>query len=52
MILLGVGHGLPSSMIEFDTQIIPAARAMPFSFSGRVQLSKCANHLTLGDADK
>ena len=42
-----VGHGLPPSMIEFDTQIIPTARAMSFLFSGRVQLSKCAKNFTL-----
>lgn len=34
-------------MIEFDTQIIPTARAMSFLFSGRVQLSKCAKNFTL-----
>ena len=34
-------------MIEFDTQIMPTARAMSFSFSGRVQLSKCAKIFTL-----
>ena len=34
-------------MIEFDTQIIPTARAMSFLFSGRVQLSKCAKNCTL-----
>ena len=33
-----VGHGLPPSMIEFDTQIIPTARAMSFLFSGHVRL--------------
>ena len=33
-------------MIEFDTQIIPTARAMSFFF-GRVQLSKCAKNFTL-----
>ena len=42
-----VGHGLPPSMIEFDTQIIPTARAMSFLFSGRVQLSKCAQSFSL-----
>lgn len=31
-------------MIEFDTQIIPTARAMSFLFSGRVQLSGCAKN--------
>ena len=34
-------------MIEFDTQIIPTARAMSFLFSGRVWLSKCAKNFTL-----
>lgn len=34
-------------MTEFDTQIIPTARAMSFLFSGRVQLSKCAKNFTL-----
>ena len=34
-------------MIEFDTQIIPTARAMSFLFSGRVQLSKCAKNCGL-----
>lgn len=34
-------------MIEFDTQIIPTARAMSFLFSERVQLSKCAKNFTL-----
>lgn len=34
-------------MIEFDTQIIPTARAMFFLFSRRVQLSKCAKNFTL-----
>ena len=37
-------------MIEFDTQIIPTARAMSFLFSGRVQLSKCAKNYTLPGA--
>lgn len=37
-----LGCGLPPSMIEFDTQIIPTARAMSFLFSGCAQLSKCA----------
>ena len=40
-------HGLPPSMIEFDTQVIPTARAMSFVFSGRVQLSKCRQFFTL-----
>ena len=34
-------------MIEFDTQIIPTARAMSSFFFGRVQLSKCAKNFTL-----
>ena len=34
-------------MIEFDTQIIPTARAMSFLFSGRVQLSKCVRNCGL-----
>lgn len=34
-------------MIEFDTQIIPMARAVSFLLSGRVQLSKCAKAFTL-----
>ena len=39
-------------MIELDTQIIPTARAMSFSFSGRVQLSKCAKNFTLPSAQE